>query len=70
MRSWPRYREKFANPYKAAELGFIDEVIAPRTVRRRLAAGLDLLGDKRQKTLPKEARQHPSVRASRWAESR
>ena len=27
------YREKFANPYKAAELGFIDEVIYPRTLR-------------------------------------
>ncbi|MFP6685421.1 MAG: acyl-CoA carboxylase subunit beta, partial [Polyangiaceae bacterium] len=32
-----QYRDKFANPYKAAELGFIDEVIAPRTLRRRLA---------------------------------
>ena len=30
------YREKFANPYKAAELGFIDEVIYPRTLRARL----------------------------------
>ena len=27
------YREKFANPYKAAELGFIDEVIRPRDTR-------------------------------------
>jgi propionyl-CoA carboxylase beta chain len=41
------YREKFANPYKAAELGFIDEVIAPRTLRTRLARALELLRDKR-----------------------
>ena len=41
------YRAKFANPYKAAELGFIDEVIAPRMARRRLAAGLEMLRNKR-----------------------
>ena len=41
------YREKFASPYKAAELGFIDEVIAPRTLRKRLASALDMLKDKR-----------------------
>jgi len=41
------YRAKFANPYKAAELGFIDEVVAPRLVRKRLAAALALLADKR-----------------------
>ena len=37
------YREKFANPYKAAELGFIDEVIYPRTLRARLYRSLELL---------------------------
>src|SRR3954452_2662569 len=41
------YRAKFANPYKAAELGFIDEVIAPRALRKRLAAALEVLRDKR-----------------------
>jgi propionyl-CoA carboxylase beta chain len=41
------YREKFANPYKAAELGFIDEVIVPRVLRKRLTAALELLKDKR-----------------------
>src|ERR1700704_4510628 len=39
------YREKFANPYKAAELGFIDEVIHPRILRQRLHRSLDLLKD-------------------------
>jgi propionyl-CoA carboxylase beta chain len=48
------YRERFANPYKAAELGFIDEVIAPRTLRRRLDQALDMLKDKRQSLPPKK----------------
>jgi propionyl-CoA carboxylase beta chain len=42
------YRETFANPYKAAELGFIDAVIAPRLTRRRLGAALEMLRNKRQ----------------------
>jgi propionyl-CoA carboxylase beta chain len=41
------YKAKFANPYKAAELGFIDEVIYPRMLRIRLGRALDLLKDKR-----------------------
>jgi len=41
------YRDKFANPYKAAELGFVDEVIYPRQLRRRLHEALELLKDKR-----------------------
>jgi propionyl-CoA carboxylase beta chain len=43
-----QYKQTFANPYKAAELGFIDEVIYPRALRRRLAACLEMLKDKRQ----------------------
>jgi propionyl-CoA carboxylase beta chain len=42
------YRDTFANPYKAAELGFIDEVMAPRLTRRRLGAALEMLRHKRQ----------------------
>ncbi|AUX47105.1 propionyl-CoA carboxylase subunit beta [Sorangium cellulosum] len=48
------YKAKFANPYKAAELGFIDEVIYPRMLRIRLARALDLLRDKRDKNPPKK----------------
>ncbi len=48
------YREKFANPYKAAELGFIDEVIYPRTLRARLHTSLELLKDKRDSNPPKK----------------
>jgi propionyl-CoA carboxylase beta chain len=48
------YREKFANPYKAAELGFVDEVIYPRTLRARLHRSLELLKDKRDTNPPKK----------------
>ena len=48
------YREKFANPYKAAELGFIDEVIYPRTLRARLHRALELYKDKRDANPPKK----------------
>jgi len=48
------YKAKFANPYKAAELGFIDEVITPRQLRIRLDRALDLLKDKRDKNPSKK----------------
>jgi propionyl-CoA carboxylase beta chain len=48
------YREKFANPYKAAELGFIDEVIYPRTLRARLHLSLEMLKNKRDSNPPKK----------------
>jgi len=48
------YKEKFANPYKAAELGFIDEVIYPRTLRQRLHRALEVLKDKRDTNPPKK----------------
>ncbi len=40
------YREKFANPYVAAEYGYIDDVIEPRTTRQRLIRGLEMLKNK------------------------
>jgi propionyl-CoA carboxylase beta chain len=48
------YREKFANPYKAAELGFIDEVIYPRMLRLRLHESLEMLKDKRDSNPPRK----------------
>ena len=48
------YKAKFANPYKAAELGFIDEVIQPRMLRIRLARALEMLKDKRDKNPPRK----------------
>ncbi|HSL17569.1 MAG TPA: carboxyl transferase domain-containing protein [Methylomirabilota bacterium] len=41
------YQEKFANPFVAAEKGYIDEVILPRELRRKLVAAFSLLGSKR-----------------------
>jgi propionyl-CoA carboxylase beta chain len=48
------YRDKFANPYIAAERGFIDEVIEPRFTRARLIAALSALDNKRDKNPPKK----------------
>jgi propionyl-CoA carboxylase beta chain len=47
-------REKFANPYVAAERGFIDEVIHPRQTRGRLISALSALATKRDKNPPKK----------------
>ncbi|MDQ3262943.1 MAG: methylmalonyl-CoA carboxyltransferase [Myxococcota bacterium] len=48
------YREKFANPFKAAELGYIDEVIRPEETRAKLVRALEMLKDKRQENLPRK----------------
>ena len=48
------YREKFANPFKAAELGYIDEVIRPEQTRAKLIRALEMLKDKRQDNLPRK----------------
>jgi propionyl-CoA carboxylase beta chain len=48
------YREKFASPYKAAELGYIDEVIKPEQTRPRIIASLEMLATKRQSNPPKK----------------
>jgi propionyl-CoA carboxylase beta chain len=48
------YREKFANPYIAAERGYVDEVIEPRDTRARLVAALGLLHTKRDANPPKK----------------
>ena len=48
------YREKFANPYIAANRGFIDEVIRPRETRRKLIAALATLDTKRDRNPPKK----------------
>lgn len=40
------YAEKFANPYSAAERGFIDEVILPKNTRRKLIKAFSMLENK------------------------
>jgi propionyl-CoA carboxylase beta chain len=41
------YRNKFANPFVAAERGYIDDVIEPRETRPRLINALEMLSNKR-----------------------
>jgi propionyl-CoA carboxylase beta chain len=48
------YRGKFANPYIAAQHGFVDEVIAPRQTRGKLISALARLETKRDKNPPKK----------------
>jgi propionyl-CoA carboxylase beta chain len=48
------YREKFANPYKAAELGYVDEVILPEETRGKLVRALEMLKYKRAEYPPKK----------------
>ena len=48
------YREKFANPYVAAERGYVDEVIEPARTRPKLIASLRLLETKRDTNPPRK----------------
>jgi propionyl-CoA carboxylase beta chain len=48
------YRDKFATPFKAAELGYIDEVIRPEETRPKLIRALLMLKDKRQENPPRK----------------
>ncbi len=48
------YREKFANPYVAAQRGFIDDVIEPKETRPRIINALEMLQNKRESNPPKK----------------
>jgi len=48
------YKEKFANPYIAAERGYIDEIIEPRFTRRKLITAFAMLQNKRDKNPPRK----------------
>ncbi len=48
------YNEKFANPYVAASLGYIDDIIEPADTRPRVIAALESLVNKRQTLPPKK----------------
>ncbi len=43
------YEEKFNNPYYAASLGYIDDVIEPATARQRIISAFDMLKSKRKR---------------------
>ncbi len=48
------YKDKFLNPYKIAELGFIDEIIQPKETRRKLIQALGMTQNKVQNLPPKK----------------
>ena len=48
------YNERFANPYIAAELGYVDDVIEPAQTRPKIIAALESLVNKRQDLPPKK----------------
>jgi propionyl-CoA carboxylase beta chain len=48
------YRDTFATPYKAAELGYIDEVIEPRFTRQKIIRALEMLKNKVDKNPAKK----------------
>src|SRR5262247_3830903 len=49
-----QYRQNFANPFKAAELGYIDEVIRPEETRAKVIGALEMLANKRDTNPPKK----------------
>jgi acetyl-CoA carboxylase carboxyltransferase component len=53
-----QYAERFANPYGAAERGYVDDVVDPRDTRRVLVQSLEMLRTKKEK-LPQ--RKHGNV---------
>ena len=52
------YEQRFANPFVAAERGFLDEVIMPNTTRKRLARALNMLANK---TLENPWKKHDNI---------
>jgi propionyl-CoA carboxylase beta chain len=52
------YKARFANPFVAAERGFLDDVIMPHSTRRRVARALDML---KSKTLENPWKKHDNI---------
>ncbi|MBO8163103.1 MAG: methylmalonyl-CoA carboxyltransferase [Brevibacillus sp.] len=52
------YREKFANPYVAAEHGMVDDVIDPRETRKHLKQALEMLSSKKES---RPAKKHGNI---------
>lgn len=48
------YREAFANPYRAASLGYIDEIIYPESTRMKIISALEMTNNKRKSNLPRK----------------
>jgi propionyl-CoA carboxylase beta chain len=52
------YKNRFANPFRAAELGYIDEIIFPKDTRHRLIQALDMT---RNKAVSNPKRKHGNI---------
>lgn len=48
------YKQNFANPYRAASFGYIDEIILPRETRKKLIQALEMTQNKSQSNPPKK----------------
>ncbi len=48
------YRENFANPYRSAEMGYLDEIILPKDTRKRIIQGLEMSKEKLKTNPPKK----------------
>ncbi len=48
------YKERFASPYKASELGYIDEIIYPHETRKKLIEALEMAQNKSESNPPKK----------------
>jgi len=59
------YRERFANPYVAAERGYVDDVIEPRRTRHVLIDALETSLSKRE---PRPKRKHGNIRLMRFTD--
>ena len=63
-----RVRATLANPYLAAERGYVDAVISPHETRVEIVRALRLLRSKRETLPAEEAREHPAVMATATTE--
>jgi propionyl-CoA carboxylase beta chain len=52
------YKQKFANPYKAAEIGYIDEIIYPRETRKKIIQALEMT---RKKNVQNPRKKHGNI---------
>lgn len=54
LKAVDEYRDKFANPYKAASLGYIDEIIYPKETRKKIIGALEMTRNKRKTNPPRK----------------
>ena len=54
LKAVEEYKQTFASPYKAAELGYIDEIIYPRHTRKKIIQALEMTQNKSEQNPPKK----------------